>query len=70
MQPQLAKELVAAIDAFEISDGDPPTISECDRYFLLKAIRQIDGPNVDAEAKLAVMLKTLVKMANALRKSR
>jgi hypothetical protein len=64
----IAKELVAAIDAFEIIDGDPPTISDFDRYYLLAAIREVDGPDVDAEARLAVMLKALVKLANIFRK--
>jgi hypothetical protein len=64
----IAKEFVAAVDALEISDADPPTVSQFDRYYLLAAIRKIDGPNVDAEDKLKKMLKCLVQMANLLRK--
>jgi hypothetical protein len=63
----IARELVDAVDAFGIT-GDPPRVDELSHRLFIAAIKKIDGPNVDAEARLCQMLNALVTMANALRK--
>ena len=61
------EELVAAIDAFEIT-GDPPRVSEQMRDHLMAAIEEVYGPDANPEVELRELLAFLVLTANLLRK--
>jgi hypothetical protein len=65
---ELVQNLADAIDDLEIT-GDPPRLSELMEHYILAAIEEVEGPDVDADMRLRELLQLLVQTAAMFRNS-
>jgi hypothetical protein len=66
---EIFRDLVDAIDDLGIT-GEPPKVSEYMHDYLVAAIEEIEGPDVDADVRLRESLEFLLYTAAMLRRYR